>query len=141
MIFFEPFGIEKLISTSLLCLLVLLLYFAKNALQWLVFDGAVSADVPKAGRHIQFDIGHSHPVLSAVVLLLHEQVHLFGGKGWAVFVYVKLEGFTEAEQRYAALVFDGVAHRANLKGKVRHPAGNIHNGFNAFGRLVVPMIS
>jgi hypothetical protein len=57
--------------------------------------------------HIQFYVGYAGSVLTAVMLLFHQQIHLLGAPGWIlVSVNIVLEWLFEADQCDAAFVFD-----------------------------------
>ena len=81
-----------------------------------VLDGTAihrthSGDVPFSGVDVQLDVGQPCPVLPAVVLLLHEQVHFVQAvKRRAVLVNVVLKRLLEAQHGDAALVLEKVAH-------------------------------
>jgi len=64
-----------------------------------------------AGRHVELDGGEARAVLSAVVLLLHEQVHApQPPRGIAVPIAVVRQRLTETHQGEPAFVADEVAH-------------------------------
>jgi hypothetical protein len=68
-------------------------------------------DVGLAGRHVEFDVGHTGTVLSAVVLLFHEQIQLLGWpKRTPVDIYVVLQGLFQANQCNSALMVYKFAH-------------------------------
>jgi hypothetical protein len=81
---------------------------------------ALSADVAGSWLLIQFDGGYTRTVLSAVVLLLHQQIEFVHTiKGRAVFFLVIREWFKETNKGDAALVFYLVAHGGVLRCKYR----------------------
>ena len=84
----------------------------EEVLDGLLRRGPGPAEVAVAGRNVELDIGQTYSVLTAVALLLHQEVHLVQAvEGRPVGVDVVLERLLEPEQRDAALVLEKVTHR------------------------------
>ena len=85
------------------------------ALEYLLDRGVVvrtdPVDVNVARFGEEFDVGQSGPVLSPVVLLLHQDLHLIESvKRSAVLLQVEIQRLEQPDERDAAFVFDRIAH-------------------------------
>ena len=85
------------------------------ALEYLLDRGVVvrtdTVDVNVARFGEEFDVGQSGPVLSPVVLLLHQDLHLVESvKRSAVLLQVEIQRLEQPDERDAAFVFDRIAH-------------------------------
>jgi hypothetical protein len=94
---------------------------AKHFLYGTGTDGAFSGNVPFPGFHVEFDIGNTGPVLSTVVLFLHQEVKLVQAvEGRSVFFYVVVKGFEEAQYNNTAFVLDVIAHNGKNRAAKIH---------------------
>ena len=87
------------------------------------------------GLHIQLHGSDTGTILSAIVLLLHEEIQLIQSpQGRTVFLLVMGERFAQADKGQAAFVFDGITHefrKSNLL-PVRINKKPPEGGFNQF---------
>jgi hypothetical protein len=73
---------------------------------------ADATDVLLAWFNINLDIGQTRSILSAVVLLLHQQIHFVEAvKCCSVFLGVMLKRLLQSKECDTALVLDGITHR------------------------------
>ncbi len=84
----EPLFVEKFVFAFLLRPFILLAYLFKEMRYGLRFDGSVAAYVPVAGISVDLDVGNTGAVLAAIVLFLHQYVHLVHGIRRAILIDV-----------------------------------------------------
>src|SRR6478736_1578639 len=83
--FFKPVFILKLIFSFFLSFNVFLTDFLEEVGNGLGFYGTITTDIPKPWLLINLDIGNSSSILTTIVLLFHEDVHLVHGVSCAIF--------------------------------------------------------
>ncbi len=94
-------------------LLDILHHHVEDALERVVPDRPLAAQVRLARRHVELDRGDPGSVLAAVVLLLHQQVEApEPPRGVLVPLLVVRQGPSEPDQRQPAVVLDVLAHSA-----------------------------
>ena len=77
----------------------------KDVLDWLRIIGPDPTYVSLPGSYIHLNAGKTRSVLTAVVLLLHHQIHLIDSvEGCPVFLLVILKRFSESDQGNSAFV-------------------------------------
>ena len=83
----------------------------ENVLDGSIVHAPYARNVPVTWLDSQFDVGQPGPILAAVVLLFHQQVHFVEAiECRAVLIDVVLQWLFKSKQRYAAFVLEEVAH-------------------------------
>src|SRR5688572_5858142 len=106
----QPAFVLKFLFSFLLSLLVLLTDFLKERCDRLGFYGSVSADISSSGFDVNFYVCNSCSILAAIMLFLHQDIHLIYGVHWAILFDVIRERFSKSDHRDPALVKNLVSH-------------------------------
>ena len=110
--FLQPLGVFQAFWVVLLCIGKTPHDLREQVFNGLFGDRAGTAQIAVARRNVELNVGQSHPVLTAVALFLHQEVHLVQAvKGRPIMVDVVLKRLFEPEQGYATLVLEEVTHR------------------------------
>ena len=84
---------------------------SENILDRLPRIRTVTADVTRSRFRVKFYIHHTGAILSAVVLLFHQQIQLVDAvKSSAVFFLVIRKRLQQTNHRYAAFMMKKIAH-------------------------------
>jgi hypothetical protein len=89
---------------------VFLAYFLEKIRDGLFLDGTITADVPVTRLNVDLDVCNSRAILTPVMLLFHQDVHLVHRESRAVLVEKVRKRLPQSYERYSALVMDLISH-------------------------------
>ena len=129
----EPFGILNMLGVGLELLFEALIDGPEYVLDGRGRVGPSATYVAVTRADVELYVGEARAILSAVMLLLHKEIHLVEPvEACTVLVLVILKWFQQSYKGNSALVFYGIAHRFLTKVQ-RYRKGEVY----LFGRSVI----
>src|SRR5688500_18891356 len=116
---FQPLLVPEFFFPRFLCFSEFLSHLLEEVRDWLGLNRSGTADLTVTRLYIDFYVCNPCPILTPVVLLLHEDVHPVHGIRRAVFFDIIRKGLSEAVKGYSAFMKNLVAHFNGLKNTVR----------------------